>query len=356
MFELRFEIEIMGSLGRCHRNITKLLGLSFDAASPSSPPILVVELADMRHPDLEAFFRTRRSEGSSCGVISPLTARCFISDVADGIAALHARAYVHADIKPGNVLVFADEASPSGWVAKVADFGFSGRVDWTLGEPVFHAADRPRGGTAEWDAPECHIWPPLRPNDTLSPIHTTRAVEEPPDRSPRDVYSFGLLCAFVALDGLRPSEYLPDVTQAKLDDSLVNLVICQLDERLSSTTAPEVAELLLALQTVTRQCLTLDPDTRLTDLGSVRALLAAPPIAPELLALPPRQQTIFETFPSTYDEFAHSGLRDAYLACPRPFRQRIVDSFERRKNHPMFPQFVPPRVWETLLHAQADTQ
>ena len=51
------------------------------------------------------------------------------ADVAAGMAFLHGRGVVHGDLTGGNVLLATDENSPSGVVAKIADFGLARAMD-----------------------------------------------------------------------------------------------------------------------------------------------------------------------------------------------------------------------------------
>ena len=86
-------------------------------------------------------------------------------DVAKGLSALHNCGIIHSDVKSENILVCTD--AKSGFVAKVADFGFS----------LAEAGDGARlpGGTVPWNAPEWLEWIPT-------------------DQLPKtDAYSFGLL-------------------------------------------------------------------------------------------------------------------------------------------------------------------
>ncbi|GLI62400.1 hypothetical protein VaNZ11_005017 [Volvox africanus] len=89
-------------------------------------------------------------------------------DVARAVAHLHREGIVHADLKPRNVLLKGSTTDPRGFVAKVADFGLSMRLDpsETHVSNAFH-------GTLAYMAPE-----------TLLHGHVSRA---------SDVYGFGIL-------------------------------------------------------------------------------------------------------------------------------------------------------------------
>ncbi|GIL91280.1 hypothetical protein Vretifemale_18849, partial [Volvox reticuliferus] len=89
-------------------------------------------------------------------------------DVARAMAHLHREGVVHADLKPRNVLLKGSTTDPRGFMAKVADFGLSMRLDpqETHVSNAFH-------GTLAYMAPE-----------TLLHGHVSRA---------SDVYGFGIL-------------------------------------------------------------------------------------------------------------------------------------------------------------------
>ncbi|WVZ69153.1 hypothetical protein U9M48_017988 [Paspalum notatum var. saurae] len=69
-------------------------------------------------------------------------ARAYAADVLRGLAYLHARAVVHGDVKPANVVIGADGR------AKLADFGCARAIGASA------AATRPIGGTPAFMAPE----------------------------------------------------------------------------------------------------------------------------------------------------------------------------------------------------------
>ena len=51
------------------------------------------------------------------------------ADIAAGMAFLHSKGVAHGDLTGGNVLLASDKSSPSGVVAKVADFGLARAMD-----------------------------------------------------------------------------------------------------------------------------------------------------------------------------------------------------------------------------------
>ncbi|MFC0529217.1 serine/threonine-protein kinase [Phytohabitans kaempferiae] len=96
------------------------------------PLAIVMELVDGE--DLRR--RIRRS-----GPVPPAVAANIVAQVADALAHLHERGIVHADVKPGNLVVPAD-----GGPVRVVDFGVARRTDDTPSVSI-HA-------TPEYAAPE----------------------------------------------------------------------------------------------------------------------------------------------------------------------------------------------------------
>jgi serine/threonine protein kinase len=165
MTEIFYEIQVMShnSLSR-HPNIVKLIGLSFyervsrlDDTS-SVYPVLVLEKADPKHPDLRCFVE-------SCKQIPLFQVLSFIADVADGLTALHKFGVIHADLKAANILVFQTENGP---IAKISDFGGCG-VD--INKDAFR-------------------------------IYTPDLFDVPPDGSrSMDFRTFGFVCRYLASHG-----------------------------------------------------------------------------------------------------------------------------------------------------------
>jgi serine/threonine protein kinase len=272
MLDQSFELQLMSKSSLCeHRNITKLLAVSFDTAwaSDTDPtsnlvvPILVVEHADNRFPDLSLFLNSQHNPNLPKR-LSFETAATLIADIADGVAALHNHDIVHADLKPANILIFPDHATPCGLVAKVADFGFSGMTTHSHYGVRVPSRDPPRGGTVEWNAPECTRGAGTA---TLSPMR-----EQPYEMPSRDVYSFGLLSSYIALDGQTPKSYIENLEQVKLSDGMVEAVRTQLKaHHFQAMNDPSSLGNLVA--GITDMSLSLDHNKRMKHLGDIRRLL-----------------------------------------------------------------------------------
>lgn len=120
--------------------------------------------------------------------------------VASGLAGIHARAVVHRDLKPGNVLL-SDEGDPDTTIVKISDFGISTFVREN-DVSTMRLDDGPELtvtgaviGTPHYMAPEA-----ARGGKSAQPS--------------ADVFSFGVL-AFEVLTGKRPFKHPPAVALLK---------------------------------------------------------------------------------------------------------------------------------------------
>lgn len=89
---------------KAHPNFVDLLGVSWehingDEGISSFRPSMIVELADQKSPTLKDF--VSRSKGTSAEEQQLFD---LLSDVAEGVAMLHATRIVHGDLKPENYL------------------------------------------------------------------------------------------------------------------------------------------------------------------------------------------------------------------------------------------------------------
>lgn len=238
-----------------HRNIIRLLGftlsVSEDHVNEFGKQVLLPELIVERAIcDLGEYYERNSHLHSDTPPIT-LAIR-FIADIADGISAIHAYGVMHADLKPENILLFPDEHT--GLVAKLADFGVRG-LELQSQAPGF--------GTKRWAAPE----PPIQSFD-VNGFHY---------RS--DIYAFGLLVGYLALDGVFPlpePEFAPQSSQtseyvdlhtlkADPNDRALRLAASRIAHRLKEFTA-----LSIVITTVLSQTLLSRPEDRVGSLSHIR--------------------------------------------------------------------------------------
>lgn len=211
-----------------HPNIVQLKGISFiDNSDEDLYPLLIVEPACRDFPDLTRLTYSRSEN------FAPDLAAGLMSDIADGISVLHVYGVIHGDVKPDNVLIFPAADRPHGLTVKVCDFGFSGSR---------FSEDNPRGSTPAWAAPEC------LPN---APVLFRKYRNE----EVQDIYSFGLVAAFVLLRRL----------PTKLRDTKTSEVIANDLQHLTSD-YPWLHRFLNILI----ECLEYDPSQRLSSLSEIR--------------------------------------------------------------------------------------
>ena len=143
---LLIEVQVLAHAPlRSHENIVKLIGFGWELnridraekISVSHWPFVVLEYApwggiNRLFEEENVKFKDKKS---------------LCLDVGRGLAALHACDIIHGDIKLENILVFPH--SSRGYVAKLADFGFTMvDLDGNAGTSFL------RGRTYPWDAPE----------------------------------------------------------------------------------------------------------------------------------------------------------------------------------------------------------
>jgi eukaryotic-like serine/threonine-protein kinase len=225
--QVRFEREARLLADFDHPNIVRYIE---HAVTPVGQPYLVMEWLDGE--DLASRLRTR-----------PLTMQEAVAigrDVADAMAAAHARGIVHRDLKPGNVFLVRGAFLARGEFSqsKVLDFGIAWLSGWT---PVTQAGATP--GTVGYMAPE-----QIRHGGELTPA--------------ADVFALGCLL-FEGLTG-RPAF-----------DAAARRVVPA--PALSGELGGEAPAALAAL---IERMLAHEPDQRPRDGAAVRAALAAIQVEP----------------------------------------------------------------------------
>ncbi|KAI9770784.1 MAG: hypothetical protein M1840_003034 [Geoglossum simile] len=239
---------------------------------------LIVELAHEQFPDLSSLLDPK-SHPERPARLPYETAASLIADIADGIQILHDHDLVHADLKPRNILLFPNSASRCGLTAKIDDFGFAGMTTYTYdGRRAPLADGRPRGGTPEWNAPEC-----LKNSDP----HTSYSLDHPQYKPSRDVYSFGLLTAYIALDGQSPNQYVDNLADVKLKGKMQDAAVARIEQYYKGDEAAQERSLQSAAVAITRSTLLLDPQTRAE---SLRALKIRNLLFNDLLVSPPSEK------------------------------------------------------------------
>lgn len=179
--DMRFE-EPLSS----HRNIVRLLAVSWDNneeyfINHLFPPLMVIELAHEDTPTLTSYYEKKLDSHLHATNLG------FIADIADGLSALHMCGVIHGDLKPENILLFHSPAETGSLVAKLGDFGFANINQ--LREPV-------RGSSEYWAAPERIDLCPESIKAELEDLDIPECVS--------DIYSFGLVASFIALEGIQP--------------------------------------------------------------------------------------------------------------------------------------------------------
>lgn len=189
---------------RTSRNIVSLLGISW-YERPSHGrywPQLLIESAEFG--TLENFVSSKQRNFQTKVMLG--------LDIIDGLNFLHIHGIVHCDLKPSNVLVFADSTFGAADIdinrlgidpvaAKICDFGCSVILSDYHTDRPFQA----RIGTFPWMSPELELSLPIE----VSLLHKT------------DIFSFGLLMASIFMNGCKPYQNMnpEEVTAIKLDET-----------------------------------------------------------------------------------------------------------------------------------------
>ncbi len=133
-FVARFRQEAQSAASLSHPNIVSV----FDYGTDEAGPFIVMELVDGQ--DLADLLHER-------GAIPPVVAAKIAEQVAEGLAAAHARGIIHRDVKPSNILLSADGR------VRVVDFGIARAVaeaqltvpGTTLGSVHYFSPEQARG-------------------------------------------------------------------------------------------------------------------------------------------------------------------------------------------------------------------
>jgi serine/threonine protein kinase len=219
-------------------------GSDEDKTTQALSPLLVLELAYDAWPTIQAYYENKSHEPSYADDTG------FISDIADGLSALHRCGVIHGDLKPDNVLLFEEPSGTGKFVAKLNDFGFS---------KVSVTDDIRRGRSKYWDAPEC----------LDDPSYTQERI------SASDVYSFGLVAMYIALGGGDPLEFeglkAKDIERIKANDEARIIIGAKLRAHYQGLTGQEMA--LQSYISLMNETLERSPKKRLASLDGVRLRL-----------------------------------------------------------------------------------
>jgi serine/threonine protein kinase/ankyrin repeat protein len=159
------------------RNVVQLLGLGWErtvddsSGQPTLMPVIALEYAS---------YGTLRDLYYSSAFLSSYDQQIrLLTDIAQGLQALHCSGIIHGDVKPENILICKDPEY--GFVAKLTDFGFS-----IIDDESGPASQRLPGHTPVYSAPEVeNAIPRARLKYT-------------------DVYSFGIVVWQTFLGGTLP--------------------------------------------------------------------------------------------------------------------------------------------------------
>ena len=174
---------------RQHPNIVKVIGFTWQEETGHLrdqgffiKPILLVELASAESPTLDVLIRNLCIDDFA-------TKASLISDIIQGLDAVHGEFLIHGDLRPENVLIFASEvpaetpdAGPK-FIAKLSDFGYSDDFEVSSTSRRWNLA-----GTEYWSPPECFTSAHGQLDDeAMSAVRSES----------RDLYSLGLIIWYI---------------------------------------------------------------------------------------------------------------------------------------------------------------
>ncbi len=237
-FVARFEREAQSVAALNHPNIINIFDVGFDGDDPNGRGIghyFVMELID--GPDLKELIRARGSMPAEEVV-------AILVQVLAGLGYAHARALVHRDIKPQNIMLTQDGT------AKVTDFGIAkGLADTTLTDTGFGM------GTVHYISPEQARGEPATPAS--------------------DLYAVGVML-YEMLTGVLP--FIGDSTVAV---ALKHVQEPPLSPKRLNNSIPA------PLAAITLRALAKDPNERFTSASEMAAALADWPHWRDRRAAPP---------------------------------------------------------------------
>ena len=120
----------------------------------------IINVLDVKTTWREPYFTMDFASGGTLAdltksgrLVEPLDAARLMKAAAEAVAAAHAKNILHRDMKPSNILLFGDRASPATLVPKVSDFGLAKRTDrddeltrtGPLGTPCFMSPEAASG-------------------------------------------------------------------------------------------------------------------------------------------------------------------------------------------------------------------
>jgi serine/threonine-protein kinase len=218
-FLARFRQEAQSAASLNHPNVVNV----YDYGTDEAGPFIVMELVDGEN--LAEVLRER-------GPLPPVTAAGIAEQVAEALAAAHARGIVHRDVKPSNILITSDGR------AKVVDFGIArALVESQL----------------------------TLPGTTLGSVHyfSPEQARGEPVTAASDTYSLGLVL-FEMLTGRR----------AWTGDTAGAVALARLSSPPPRPSAfrPGVPS---AMDAIVERALALDPDDRFATVGDMAAALGA---------------------------------------------------------------------------------
>jgi serine/threonine protein kinase len=236
MADTAYEIQVMTYEPLCdHPNIVKLLGLSFQEPFVSNLPlpIIITDPISDKYPNLERFIEHQEKP-------QPLLLRLLfelISDIADGITALHDFGLVHGGISPQNI--FLEDSKTGRLVAKLANFAHgASEIDY----------DKSAGHFEKWLPPDY------------------KSYSKQADKRSLDIYAFGRVAVYLCTAGELPSG--PSLVDISTLERLLTTCPAELNEP-----PVDIASTVEKLITLLANCLKTDKLQRSTQISQTRRIL-----------------------------------------------------------------------------------